>query len=747
MPEPVRGSGFRTLTESLRQRMPDSVITLVSLRPDLAQPLPHDLAELTAHATMSHSVLRALDGLTAWQREIAEALAALPDPASVEAAAELLAADLAPCWQAVDDLRQRALLWGSDERLHLLRAVREQFGPYPGALAPPSPRPLTTAQVETLLAECDPKVAEVLERLAWSPTGALAGADRPVSTEAARGPVEQLLARRLLQPLNSDTVILPREVAWLIRGKRFSREPAGPEPPAVAGHARKPELIDRAAAGTAYGVVHDLEQVGHALESRVHRLLRDGGLGQRDVNALAREVGGDPEYAGFLLECGAATVFASGPDGALLPTREFDRWIRRSPLDRWWTVVRGWRDSGRLFSRSAQTDAHPLGPEADLPYAANLRTVLLDVMVDAGIGLVPDDADLAAAVRWHRPRLARVPLRLEQGIDWLRREAAWLGLTALGATSSLLAVLAGPDQTVPGAVADLFPEPVETIIVQADLTAVASGPLPYHLAAELRLLADQESRGGGGVYRFGTGSLRRALDAGWSPARIRAWLAQHSTTTIPQPLSYLIDDVARHHGSVRVGAAGSYLTVDDPVKIAALLADPGAVALGLRQIGAEVVVANAEPDDLLAFVERLGHHPALDHDTDRVVPAKRAPTPPRDRPDPASPQDVAAAVAATVAATEPSGPDGAQRSPDNREDNAPDSTAETLHRLHAAVRAARPVSLRLVGADGAPAERRISPLDLSGGQLRGVDLSTAQVITIPLSRVLFASLESSDELD
>ena len=112
------------------------------------------------------------------------------------------------------------------------------------------------------------------------------------------------------------------------------------------------------------------------------------------------------------------------------------------------------------------------------------------------------------------------------------------------------------------------------------------------------------------MYRFGTGSLRRALDAGWSPARIRAWLAQHSTTTIPQPLSYLIDDVARHHGSVRVGAAGSYLTVDDPVKIAALLADPGAVALGLRQIGAEVVVADAEPDDLLAFVERLGHHPA-----------------------------------------------------------------------------------------------------------------------------------------
>lgn len=738
MTDPARGSGFRTLTESLRHRLPDSVVTLVSLRPDLAQPVPHDLAELTAHATMSGSVLRALDGLTAWQREVAEALAALPDPADTAAVAELLAADLDACRRAVDDLRQRALVWGPDERLHLLRAVREQFGPYPGSLAPPSPRPLTPAQVETLLAECDSLVAEVLERLAWSPTGALAGADRPLSTQAARGPVEQLLARRLLQPLNSDTVILPREVAWHVRRGRFSRDPASPQPPTVSGRRRKPELVDRAAAGTAYGLVHDLEQVGHALESRVHRLLRDGGLGQRDVNALAREVSVAPDYAGFLLECGAATVFGPGPEGALLPTREFDRWIRQTPFERWWTVAFGWRDSSRLFSRSAQTDARPLGPEAELPYAATLRRLLLDIMVDAGSGLVPEDADLTAAVRWHRPRLAHVPLRLEQGIDWLRREAAWLGLAALNATSSLMALLTGPEQPVPEMVADLFPAPVETIIVQADLTAVASGPLPYQLAAELRLLADQESRGGGGVYRFGTRTLRRALDAGWSAARIRGWLSQHSTTAIPQPLSYLIDDVARHHGSVRVGAAESYVTVDDPVKIAALLADPGAAALGLRQIGAEVVVADAEPGDVMAFLERLGQHPAPDNDTDRAPPLKRAPTPQRTRPDPPSPQEVAAAVVAT----EPSGRDGATLEHDDRADA---TTAETLQRLHAAVRAARPVSIRLVGADGEPAERRVSPLDLSGGQLRGVDLTTAKVVTIPLSRVLFASSETADD--
>ena len=94
-----------------------------------------------------------------------------------------------------------------------------------------------------------------------------------------------------------------------------------------------------------------------------------------------------------------------------------------------------------------------------------------------------------------------------------------------------------PDRPLPPELAELFPALVDSIIVQADLTAVAGGPLPYQLAAELRLLAAQESRGGAGVYRFSAESLRRAFDAGWSAERIRDWLSHHSATTIPQPLS------------------------------------------------------------------------------------------------------------------------------------------------------------------------------------------------------------------
>jgi hypothetical protein len=734
----TRGAA-RTLTESLRRSTPDAVVTLLRLRPDLRHPVPQDLTELTAQAVTSRSVARALDGLNAWQRQVAEALAALPDPAAVAAVASLLDVPEESCRTALENLRVRALLWGPDDAVHLVRAVREQFGPYPGALAPPSPRPLPEEQVAELLADLDPVAAEVLQRLAWSPTGALPGADRVVRSDAARGPVEQLLALRLLTPLDGETVILPREVAWHVRGGRFCADPVEPEPPAVGGRSRPVELTDRAAVGAAYGLVHDLDELAEALIARPHRLLRDGGLGQRDVSALARDLHVDAAYAGFLLECGVTTVVASAPDGRLLPTREFDRWRRQPAAERWRRVARGWLDAERLFSRALQPDAHPLGPEGDLPYAASMRHAWLDRLAAAGPGLVPVPEELERAVRWVRPRLARVPLRLDQGLTWLRQEAAWLGLTGMGATSTLTTWLAGADAPLPPEVAGLFPAPVDSIILQADLTAVAAGPLPHGLAAELRLLATQESRGGGGVYRFSSSSLRRAFDAGWSAQQIRDWLDQHSATPVPQPLRYLVDDVARQHGSVRVGRATTYLNVEDPARLAELLAEPQAVQLGLRQVGPGVLIALAEPDDVIAFVDRLGHHPAADRspfDRTETETALRAPAPKRSGPGLASPEEVAAALlAAGTDATDAAAVE------------EPATVTENLHRLHAAVRAGRPIMLRYVTDDGSETERRLSPLDLAAGRLRAVDLVTGRIISIPLARIVFAPAAGAADLD
>jgi hypothetical protein len=141
------------------------------------------------------------------------------------------------------------------------------------------------------------------------------------------------------------------------------------------------------------------------------------------------------------------------------------------------------------------------------------------------------------------------------------------------------------------------------------------------------MLADQESRGGAGVYRFTATSLRGAFDQGWSAADVRRWLERHSTTGVPQPLAYLVDDVARRHDSIRVGPAGSYVRLSDQAQAAALLAHPAAAALGLRAVAPGVLVASVDEHELLPLLQELGLAPALENGAGEVIgtpPTRRA---------------------------------------------------------------------------------------------------------------------------
>lgn len=729
----------RTLTEALRALTPAQLTDLLRLRPDLTYPLPHDLSELATRAATTTSVARAVDGLDAWLRAVAEALAACPDPCSSDEVAALTGHPAA-VRRAVDELRRRVLVWGEDDQLHLVRPVREAFEPYPGGLAPPSPRPLAPEQVEAALAACDAGVRPVLDRLLWSPSGAVRNADRAVSTATARSPVEQLLARGLLRPLDADTVQLPREVAWLLRGGRFSREPVTPEPPAVTGRMRAARLVDSAAAGAAFGLLHDVELVAHAVDTVPHRLLRTGGLGTRDVTALGRRLGTDVAHATFVVECAAAAgLVAPGGNLCLLPTVEFDRWVADDGASRWQLLARAWLRAPRWFSAAAEPGTHALGPEADASSAPAVRSLLVELTAGLEPGTVPDLGQLTAALVWHRPRVGRGPVEAATLVDWTWREAGWLGLVALDAVSGFAAASRRPDP-LPTELAALFPEPVQEVILQGDLTAVAPGPLAHAVATELRLLAEQESRGGGGVYRFSDASLRRAFDVGWSAAEVHTWLAAHSSTPVPQPLAYLVDDVARRHGSIRVGSALAYLRTDDASEAAALLTHPGAAALGLRSVAPGVLVAGVEPAELVAFLHGLGQTPAVEDEGGRTMtppPGQRAARPAATDPLPTA---EAAEVAAALLAAE-------RNHPRNRAEEDADPTEQTVERLRAATRQASPVLVGYVAADGSRTERELAPLDLAEGAVRAVDRSSAQVVTIPLARISFVGRVLQPPLD
>ena len=177
---------------------------------------------------------------------------------------------------------------------------------------------------------------------------------------------------------------------------------------------------------------------------------------------------------------------------------------------------------------------------------------------------------------WRAPRRSR---GREAAHREVLTEAAQLGVTGLGALTSygrlLLAELTAADE--PGgddplglradaesgdpssavrALDALLPAPVDHFLVQADLTVVVPGPPEPALAAELEAVAEPESAGGASVHRVTTASVRRALDAGYTADDLHELFRRRSRTPVPQGLTYLVDDVARKHGGLRVGSAG-----------------------------------------------------------------------------------------------------------------------------------------------------------------------------------------------
>lgn len=203
--------GEPSLVEDLRRRGAPGVALLLRTRPDLANPAPASLTELVSRSQEAASVTAALASLDAAQLRVLVGIAAEADADQLPQ----MAGDVLPT--LVDALTDRCLVSGDPPRC--TPVVRRLLGPHPAGLAPASTRPLTDALVTAGLAQLTDGDREVLDRLAWGPPyGSVADAERAVDLPTAASPIDRLLALGLLQPVDRATVVLPREVALVLRG-------------------------------------------------------------------------------------------------------------------------------------------------------------------------------------------------------------------------------------------------------------------------------------------------------------------------------------------------------------------------------------------------------------------------------------------------------------------------------------------------------------------------------------------------
>jgi hypothetical protein len=729
------------LVDWLRAQDDEMLATLLRLRPDLGVPPPADLVVLATRAGVRASVHRACDDLDSITLAVLEA-AVVADadtaPVAVAELARLLGPDLpaGPFDAALHALRARALLWGPDDALSLVPAAREVVPRHPGGLGRPASGPAGSSALPELLAAVTPEERRVLEALAAGPP-----IGRSRSGADPDSPVGRLLARGLLLRVDSETVELPRQVGLALRGDRpMGQVPVAP--PDIGAVDRGADLVDRTAGGAALEVLRRLDLLIAFWSHTSPPVLRSGGLGVRELRRAAREMDTDETTAALLVELALAADLVGESDGVApdwVPTTTADVWAAGGPETRWSTIARTWLDLPRLPGLIGRKDdaGRPISALSDgvrRPLAPRDRRRVLAGLAELPPGTAPASAAaLADLLAWRAPR--RGGRLRDELVTWVLAEATVLGVVALDAiTGPGRALLTDPDRIV-AALRVTLPEPVDHVLLQADLTAVAPGPLETALARELDLVADVESAGGATVYRFTEATIRRALDAGRSAADLHELFAKRSATPVPQGLTYLVDDVARRHGQLRGGVAASFLRSDDEVLVAEVLAHPGAAALELRRIAPTVLVSPLPLAELLDALRAAGFSPAAEDTGGAVLDLsdRGRRTSPRRR---------------TAARTGPPEPDAEQLGALVSRMRAGDAMAGVRRgaasgstngspraRRRAAAADRRSVWIGFVDAHGVSSERVLEPHSVGGGVVEGRDAVDGAVYRVPLHRI------------
>jgi hypothetical protein len=414
----------RSFADYLRTLDDAALISLFSHRPDLVTPVPPDVASLAVRATSAPSLARAIDALSAWQYQVLETCAVVSEPFTEKQITALT--DKAALF-VLPGLIERGLIYTGKDGLYLPTTLREVLGGDIAGLGPQSMVKLNFKKLE----EAPPAAKKALDAMVWGPPrGTIADIKKPGAG------VAWLLENGFVIAANSQTVLMPREVAIHLRGGKIYKE-LFIQAPELRGDKRDSKSVQLAAIANVSTVLRWVEEILNFWAQEPADALRSGGLGVRDLKIISHHLGVDSNCAAFVAELAyLAGLLTIDADDRILPTNQFDIWLTQRPSDRWQSLVSQWLITSRmigLVGKEESKSVAPLGPELDRVAAAPIRKLTLRLLHESQ-GIAPKIESLLLLAQWNTPakRSGGIP---SDYIIWNLREAEWLGITGQGAIS------------------------------------------------------------------------------------------------------------------------------------------------------------------------------------------------------------------------------------------------------------------------------------------------------------------------
>ena len=547
--------------------------------------------------------------------------------------------------------------------------------------------------------------------------------------------------------------------------------------------------IDSSTAAIGQPLIHNSEQAAVAevissLRGLVDELaatpisrLTSGGISKRDVSRLARTLELSLEQTITLLQAAKSLHLIGVLDDALDPqwtaADDADSALAGDRADLWAGLVGAWlrdlldvtqlaagaSENERLTVLAAPKKSLFKGYGLSVPAMPLLRFAVLSVLHDIGLGTARSAGWIQAEVLRRHPLLpahefamteavlhtcvtvglattplqqpehfgpSRFGLRLAAGLDRAMAEHAAQdpSILPLGVSVEALTVPGG----VIAAVTEGLGAEVDTVLIQSDLTAVATGPIEPRVHHILRKYAVVEARGQGTVYRIDAETIEDTMQAGLTPEEALAELAEISAEELPSTLEFLVQNTASKLRRVRVAGARSVLIVDDPVDLDVILSDQAMMPAGLERLAPTVAIAQLGPERTMHLLEASDHH-ALLHSAAgpvrkrRVITESEPEVSVRRRPRVSDGHlgeyirilRSAPATAAPVSTDEPLG---------------------HMDRLREAAETKQRVLIRIADSHGKERTIEMLPATLNAGRVRGVVTTTGAEASLSVARIV-----------